>query len=307
MSSPQIPSLNCPRSTVRLLSPAKVNLSLRIVGRRPDGYHLIDSITVPISLYDELVVGTTLGATDSQNPAVRMTSNADAAPGGPTNLAYRAAAAFVAAVGRIMTVSIDLDKRIPIGSGLGGGSSDAATVLLALNRLCGRPLALPRLLELATAVGADVPFFVQGRAARVRGIGERVAPLVDPCDLVLVVCWDRRPLSTQAVYAGFDASLTTVQPLSNIATSAGSRGPYSEVLVNDLEAAAARIHPGILAVKARLLDHGAMGALMSGSGSAVFGVWPDWEGARATAERLRTEGLWAEAVRTLAVSPAVSE
>lgn len=300
------PPPDCVRPAVRVLSPAKVNLSLRVVGRRPDGYHLIDSIIVPISLYDELVISTGSGTAAPQDPAIRVASNSDAAPGGPANLAYRAAAAFAAAIRRPLTISIDLDKRIPVGSGLGGGSSDAATVLLALNRCCGRPLAPRRLLQLAAAIGADVPFFVHGRPARVRGIGELVAPLTDPCPLALVVCWDRRPLSTQAVYTAFDASLTTVPPVSNIPASAGSRRLYSEVLVNDLEAVASRIHPGVVAVKARLLDHGAMGALMSGSGSAVFGVWPDGRSARATAERLRAEGLWAEAVQTLAVSPAVS-
>jgi 4-diphosphocytidyl-2-C-methyl-D-erythritol kinase len=288
---------------VRVQAPAKVNLSLRVVGRRTDGYHLLDSIMVPVDLYDDLIVRMVPGQKDT---TVTATSNSRDAPGGSTNLAYRAADLFLQHLETRASVDIQIIKRIPIGSGMGGGSSDAAAVLLVLNRLLGSPLRSEELATMGTQLGADVAFFLYGRAARVTGIGEQVAPLRDPISLPLVLCWDRYSLSTAQVYSRVELSLTTLTRPTNIPTFASDQEPFSELLVNDLEAAASQIHPEVLSLKARLLEQGALGALMTGSGAAVFGVWPDSLLAQRAAERLRERGLWAESVRTLDVSPAVT-
>jgi len=292
-----------------ILAPAKINLNLRILGRRPDGYHLLDSLMVPISLYDELSIKLITPPTPMPlGPEIAVTSDSDAAPGGPTNLAYRAAALFLEAVKRPLTVNIGLRKRIPVGSGLGGGSSDAAAVLLFLNRALGFPIPIQQLAELAAQIGADVTFFVHGRPARVTGTGEHIAPLHSGISLPLVVCSDGQFLSTRLVYSQVDlSSLTTEVPVSNIDCFVNGCKPMSELLQNDLEAAAARIHPEVLSLKAKLVEQGALGALMTGSGSAVFGVWPDQRTAERAAKMLRDHGLWAEAVHTLDASPAVSE
>jgi 4-diphosphocytidyl-2-C-methyl-D-erythritol kinase len=278
---------------------------LRIHGRRADGYHLLDSLMVPISLYDELQVSVSPRPKSAQNHAITVTSDSAAAPGGPANLAHRAAALFLAGVGSAPAVDIRLSKRIPVGSGLGGGSSDAAAVLLALNRLLGCPLPTADLARVAARVGADVTFFVYGRPARVGGVGEQITPLEAWEPLSLVVCSDGYPLSTKLVYSRVDLSLTTEPPPSNIRDLISGRRPIPELLVNDLEAAAVQIHPEVLSLKARLMEQGALGALMTGSGAAVFGVWPDAQTAENAAMRLRERGLWAESVRTLEVSPAV--
>jgi 4-diphosphocytidyl-2-C-methyl-D-erythritol kinase len=283
-------------------APAKVNLYLHILGRRADGYHLLDSLMVPVSLYDELRVRVSASETTS---TIAVGSNSAALPCGPTNLAHRAAALFLETTRRTAAVDISLTKRIPIGSGLGGGSSDAAAVLLALNRLLGCPFNPAELASLAGQLGADVTFFAYGRPARVGGIGEHVVP-VDLPTLPLVICTDGYALSTRQVYSRVDlASLTSHEPVTNISELVGGRRPISKWLTNDLETAAAGVHPEVLSLKAKLVEQGALGALMTGSGSAVFGVWPDPQLARDAATRLRQQGLWAESVVTVNRSPAV--
>jgi len=290
----------------RLLAPAKVNLYLRIVGRRSDGYHLVDSLMVPISLFDEVVVRVERCA-NARDAGVRLSSDSDAAPGGPANLAHRAASLFLTRTGQVATVDIHISKRIPVGSGLGGGSSDGAAVLLALNRLLGRPLGATELARLGGQLGADVPFFVHGLPAHVRGIGEQVSPVTLPALPWLVVCWDHYSLPTKLVYARVALSLTRSAMASNIPPlfSGGRANP--ELLINDLEGPAAQIHPEVLALKSRLIEEGAIGALMSGSGAAVFGMWLDAESAYGAALRLRQRGLWAESVAVLAASPAAAQ
>ncbi len=288
----------------RMLAPAKVNLFLRIVGRRSDGYHLLDSLMVPISLHDQLHVRITRPC--RSEALVTVNSDSPDAPGGPENLVHRAATLFLQATHNPVAVDIDLRKHIPVGSGLGGGSSDAAAALLALNRLLGSPCELGQLAQLAVEVGADVPFFVYGRPARVGGIGEQVTPLRLGRSLSLVVCSDGSKLSTAQIYSLVDVSLTSERPATNIAPLVSGLQPVSEVLVNDLESAVAKVHPEVLSLKARLIKQGAQGALMTGSGSAVFGIWPDHRLARNAAMKLRQQGLWAEAVQTLDESPAVT-
>ncbi len=287
----------------KLLTPAKVNLYLRVLGRRADGYHLLDSLVVPISLFDELQVAVTPHR-PGMDTTVRVISDSAAAPGDPSNLAHRAAALFLARCGRAATVRINLRKRIPVGAGLGGGSSDAAAVLLALNRLLGAPYDREALAHMAVELGADVPFFVYGVPARVHGIGEQVSPVSLPDQPALLVCWDHYALSTKDVYSRVDLSLTRPSGLSNITPFVSGRKLSAELLVNDLETAAAQVHPAVLALKSRLTQEGAIGTLMTGSGAAVFGIFPETGSAQGAAERLQQCGLWAAAVAILAESPA---
>jgi 4-diphosphocytidyl-2-C-methyl-D-erythritol kinase len=283
------------------LAPAKVNLYLRVVGRRQDGYHLLDSLMLPVSLYDSVHVR----VQPLPHTPVRISLACDAAtiPTGPANLAWKAAELFAAQLHEPVAVDITLEKRIPAGSGLGGGSSDAAAVLLLLNRLCRTPLSRPQLADLGAHLGADVPFFVVGRPARVGGIGEQIDPVPDMPVLHLVLCSDGFEMSTAAVYSAARRSLTKLPSNSSIQSFVSGQKPITEWLVNDLEAAAAEIHPGVLRLKSKLVELGAVGALMTGSGAAVFGIWPEAESVREAARRLCDDGLWAEAVRTLATSP----
>jgi 4-diphosphocytidyl-2-C-methyl-D-erythritol kinase len=289
------------RDGLRIAAPAKINLRLRITGRRGDGYHLLDSIVVPLSLSDTLEVAVSPASLPTvklhcEHPALRTSSN----------LVVRAVEAFQRWTGLHHAVSVRLEKNIPLGAGLGGGSSDAAAVLLALNRLLPAGRRRLDLFREAIELGADVPFFLRGVPARVTGIGERLTPFRRRFPPWVVVARGRTPLDTRAVYQAYDRSLTTPGVESRISLSALGRMPLEELLVNDLEEAAARILPEIRTLKDRLAALGASGALMTGSGSAVFGLWEERKRAESAVLELREEGFWAKIVRILDRSPRIS-
>ena len=282
-------------------APAKINLCLRIVGRRHDGYHLLDSLVVPIGIFDRVTIRV-LAATE---PGIALRCNSPGLGPARENLAVRAADLFLREAGLTLKVTIDLKKKIPVRSGLGGGSSDAATVLLALNAIIGQRFSRARLMELASRLGADVPFFIHGRPARLRDVGNRVE-MADswPSD-GLVVAFSGSGLATRDVYRKYDHSLTKIKHASSVPTPIKSRMPLRGGLVNDLEAAAVQIQPVLYALKQRLLELGAWGAVMTGSGSAVFGLWERWEEAQVAAERMQQAGFWARAARILDRAPGV--
>ncbi|HVN84596.1 MAG TPA: 4-(cytidine 5'-diphospho)-2-C-methyl-D-erythritol kinase [Candidatus Binatia bacterium] len=295
--------------TARVLAPAKINLALRIVDRRADGYHLLDSLMTPIDLYDELFIR----VDPRGRRSITVACDEAAVPSGPGNLAYRAAELFLARCSMSAAVSIDLHKRIPAGSGLGGGSSDAAAVLLALNEMLSGGRTRGRLAAWGAELGADVPFSVHGRPARVQGIGEQVSVLNGWPGIAMVVARPARGLSTAAIYRRFDervrepeASLTKRDLATSIADFAAGRSPLRELLVNDLEAVAVEVCPDVGSVKTLLQELGADGTLMTGSGSAVFGVWPSLDAARTAAAAICDRGYWAVAAQTIDASPAIA-
>jgi 4-diphosphocytidyl-2-C-methyl-D-erythritol kinase len=261
------------------LAPAKLNLSLRVVGRRADGYHLIDSIVAPIALYDRVRVSLQENA---RGVAVRLSVHGSKAgvPRGRENLADRAARAFLAATGQGGHVTLRLHKIIPSASGLGGGSSDAAAVLRALCHLRPGSLSRPELSAIAAGLGADVPFFLECRPARVRGIGEIIRPYGGRVPPWFVVAVPRQGVSTAVAYGRL--RLTRIPASSRLA-------PFRYAVsdpANDLEKVVLPDRPDIGRLKECLLDTGAEMALMSGSGSAVFGAFASQRRARTAAARL---------------------
>lgn len=292
-------------TTIRIQAPAKLNLILRVVGRRPDGYHLLDSLVVPITLFDVIDMSVACAG----RTRVRVSPRVDGLPG-RQNLAARAARLFLQRCGLTAAIDIRLRKEIPTGAGLGGGSSDAAAVLLALNRIFGRRMPRAKLASWGLELGADVPFFVHGRPARVTGIGDRVAPLPLNLHWSVVVAFRGTSLSTAKVYQAHarrsSSSLTTRGANSSIPLSISERTLPADLLVNDLEAAAMAIDPGVRTLKRRLQELGAVGSLMTGSGSAVFGVWSRPEEARFAARRLGEEGIWTRMVEIVGRSPHMS-
>ncbi len=288
-----------PRS-VRIWSPAKVNLSLVIQGVRQDGYHLLESIIVPVSLCDRVVVS----LTNSPGVSVRVAQIGFGpfVPAGPGNLTYKAAEMFLAEFapkGAVLGIEISVEKFIPVGAGMGGGSSDAAAVLHALNRLTGAALDFEDLRPLALRIGADVPCLLLGRPAYVGGIGEQVRPYDLERPLHMVVCFDGTPLGTADVFRAWDRALTVKSAVSNIrAFPEGDLGA-APMLHNDLESVAEALRPEIARMKECLREEGVSQVAMSGSGSAVFGICQGPGEARRVASRVRLAGYWAEAVRTL--------
>jgi len=249
---------------MRVLAPAKVNLFLRIVGRRADGYHLLDSLMVPVSLCDEILIDARSGSLE-----IIVTCNDSTIPTDETNLAHKAAALLCRETDTQGKISIALHKRIPAGAGLGGGSSDAAAVLKSLNTLLSVKLSEAQLCTLGARLGADVPFFIPCRPAKVEGIGEiltAVSPLPSRWVVLVVPPFG---VSTLWAYRRFDELPPAEMPRSQVV----GRGLSPKSLVNDLERAVIPAYPQIGRIKNSLLRLGAEGALMSGSGSAVFGIF----------------------------------
>jgi len=265
---------------VRCVAPAKVNLGLRVVGRRADGYHLIESLFAPLALADELEVESGPGS------EIRLSVEGDAGgvPADASNLAWRAASAFLDAAGLRAGVSIRLLKRIPAAAGLGGGSSDAAAVLRALAALHPGVLEPAELDRLALGLGADVPFFLDPRPAWVSGIGERIDPLPALPSLALLLANPGAPLSTAAVYRGWDESEASLTPggrapsLFRLPVLLGEggrldRAALARLLANDLEPAATRLCPAIARLRELLGGMGARAVGMTGSGPTMVAVF----------------------------------
>lgn len=300
-----------PFGRLALAAPAKVNLGLRVVGRRSDGYHLLESLFAPLDLADEIELE--VAQASGAEACVALELIGSGAPAGSENLAARAARAFLDASGLALDVRIRLRKSVPAGAGLGGGSSDAAAVLRGLHQLAPGALSAAELSALALRLGADVPFFLDPRPAMVRGIGEQVEVEEGLPELALVLANPGVSLATAAVYAEYDrlaAALTrapsrpTLPPLA----SRGSLvdGPLAFArwlgdgrLRNDLEAAAVRLCPEIRVISDRLEAAGAIAVGMSGSGATSFGLFPDLATATVSLERAAFESpCWARVAAT---------
>jgi 4-diphosphocytidyl-2-C-methyl-D-erythritol kinase len=283
-------------------APAKLNFSLRITGRRVDGYHFISSLVAPIATFDYL----TLSVAPSAASAVHIDCQpAVGLPVAAANLAFRAAELFLRRSGLRGAVSIALIKHIPIGAGLGGGSSDAAAVLQVLNRLTGTNVPPTELTDWALELGADVPFFLYGRPALMTGVGERLQPWRGPNAQPIVVAYASVPSSTAAVYAKYDDLLTTRTGASSIPPLKPGQEPLRSLMQNDLEVAAFQLQPSLRRLKERLVALGADEVCMTGSGSAMFGTWTRWNDAQHAAEQLRTAGIWARVTRIIEQTPAI--
>jgi 4-diphosphocytidyl-2-C-methyl-D-erythritol kinase len=272
---------------VRIRAPAKINLWLRVLGELPDGYHLVDTLIVPVTLYDEIRIAR------RTSPGLEVVCDDPRVPSGPANLAYRAAAKLLRRAGRREPIRIRIRKRIPVGAGLGGGSSDAAAALLGLNRILGLNLPRRELAKIGAEIGADVPFFVYGRPARVRGKGERITALRSFPRLWVVIVYPGFAVSTAWAYRRLKLDLTKGAGNTSITVSLRSlrrKSGLGGVLVNDLEAVTVRRYPEIGRYKERLMAAGAQGALMSGSGSSVFGVFASKRAAQRAFQSLRKEG-----------------
>src|SRR3954465_11708417 len=274
---------------------AKVNLDLRVLGVRADGYHELRTVFQTIELHDTLV------CTEHAGPFT-LKCRTPGVPLDASNLVWKAAAALWTALGRsgeIRDAVIQIDKKIPVQAGLGGGGSDAASALLALGRLWGgAPITLLR--EVGAAIGADVPFFLSGGTALGLGRGEEIYPLVDlPPHFVVIV---RPPfgVSTAEAYAWYDedraAGLRETREFQQLPVPWPSRAAQ---MINDLEPPVLRRHQEIGVLKGQLRDLGAMAAAMSGSGSAVFGLFTSRAAAERAVKPLSRNGARAFVSRTL--------
>jgi len=270
---------------VRVLSPAKINLVLRVTGKRPDGYHNLLSLMCRVDLCDEIRLRPAPGP-------VTLRCSDPALPRDETNLAFRAAQVFFHALGREPGVAIALEKRIPVAAGLGGGSSNAASVLIGLNHLHGSPFSRRKLMGLGRTLGADVPFFIFQSPALASGIGD----ILEPCPRLprfhLLLVSPALTVSTRAVYQNLNLRLTNCQKQLTKARLKKEAFHPARHLCNDLEMVTLTLHPELASIKRLLVRHGAVGALMSGSGASVFGLFRGADAARTAAASMPQEPGW---------------
>jgi 4-diphosphocytidyl-2-C-methyl-D-erythritol kinase len=259
--------------TLRLKAFAKVNLCLHIVGKFPDGYHELRTVFQSISLHDSLE----LELSSSRDISLEVASELDgpALPADASNLVWRAIDAIKRELHLHNGFRARLTKRIPVARGLGGGSSDAAAALLGVLQLTRRELPPPRLLEIASSLGADVPFFLFGGRALGVHRGDEIYPLPDlPSRSILVVSPCGIGVSTRDAYSWLDQRLTTPGSTSRMwSFCALCWSRQSGALANDFEVAVFRRHPRLSQNRRRLLQEGATEAALAGSGSAVFGFF----------------------------------
>ncbi len=279
---------------ITIMAPAKINLCISVLGRRPDGYHEVEMLMQMVGLYDEVRVS--LGGT-----GVTVACDAGAVPSGEGNIAWKAASAILKRSGAATGLRVAIRKAIPVSAGLGGGSSDAAAVLTAANILLGTGLDRRQLAETGAGFGMDVPFFFYGPLAKAGGRGEvltRQRPL--PAFWVLLVnpCFE---VSTAWVYKNLNLRLTKNVDCTKIARLTVRN--IAEGLYNDLETVTAAAHPVIRRIEDELLARGAAGARMSGSGPTVFGIFESEDVCRAAAASLSGEGWKLYPVEALTASP----
>ena len=275
---------------------AKINLLLQIVGKRTDGYHLLDGVMQTVSLFDTVTVAlepakeSTICLTAEGNPAM---------PTDGRNLAYRAAETLLKAAKRTGQVQIHIEKRIPMAGGLAGGSTDAAATLRALNRLLGTPLTMEELCAIGASLGADVPFCIRGGAMRTQGIGDLLTPCAGLPDCHLVIACAGEGVSTPAAYKELDERYGNYQPVdlkTEAFLQALQRGDLSDIcarMENLFEEIIPQHNEFVGIIRQTLRECGAVSAMMSGSGPSVFGIFKteeEAENGKTTLQKIGVSG-----------------
>lgn len=265
-------------------TPAKINLFLRVMKRRPDGYHNIETLFYPLrGLYD------TVRVCDRLEPGISVHCDRTDLPTDRRNLAWQAAERFAEAARLKPAWTVTVEKRIPVAAGLGGGSSDAAAVLRLLNQAAGSPLSNDVLQQVAVQIGADVPFFLNPRTAVGTGIGDVLRPIPCPETLHLVLINPGFPVSTRWAYAHAASSAPSPPDIGQLIGVLGSpdSGLLAGRIYNSFESALCVKFPIVEILKECLCEAGAHAAQISGSGPTVFGLFPDPDAAALAARRVR--------------------
>jgi 4-diphosphocytidyl-2-C-methyl-D-erythritol kinase len=243
-------------------APAKINIGLKILNKREDGYHNIETTLSTISLFDDVELEETGEGVEIQSPGLKIAQ--------PDNLCYKAARLIIDEFKVKRGVKITLNKKIPVGGGLGGGSSDAAAVLKGLNALWNLGITEEKLMTLGRKLGCDVPFFIRGGSAYVRGVGDELKYFQMP-KLNLTIYYPGYPISTKWAYDEYDKKVLTPRPEMDIIV--GKKKPKTGMAItNDFEPVVFAHHPDLLDVKSHLLASGALVVSLSGSGSCLYVV-----------------------------------
>ena len=270
---------------MKILSPAKINLFLHVTGKRPDGYHDLITLMCCIGLYDTVKI-------DFGLKEISVTCSDPKVPEDETNLAFKAARLFYKTLNKPEGVYISIEKNIPVGAGLGGGSSNAASVLLALNRYYGFPFSQDELIAMGLSIGADVPFFIYRKPALVSGIGENLKPYERISKFYILLIYPGFSVSTAEVYNNLNLGLTKCQKEFKNQSFMEHNFDGARHLCNDLETVVESRYPDISLAKKALMSQGAIGALMSGSGPTVFGIFSAADKAQRAKQFLSQNDKW---------------
>ncbi len=263
------------------LSPAKVNLLLRVLGKRADGFHDISTLMQRISLYDEMIFSPAVSG-------ITLSCPGSAIPENGSNIVYRAADALLSRFSHPPGIHITIKKKIPVAAGLGGGSSNAATALMTINDLMDFHYTIDDLMKIGAKLGADVPFFIFGKTAWASGIGDQLQAAENIPPLWLVLINPGFEISTKMVYEHLNLRLTK-RVVNYKCPVLHTADDIVKGLHNDLETVTLVLHPILRYFKNILVQNGALGALMSGSGPTVMGIFADEQGA-ITAEKALENG-----------------
>jgi 4-diphosphocytidyl-2-C-methyl-D-erythritol kinase len=271
-------------------SPAKINLFLRIVGKQPDGYHQLISLMCPVSLHDRILI-------QYNTKKMQVTCSDPQVPENSNNLAYKAAETFFKAISSDDCVSIDIEKNIPVGAGLGGGSSNAATVLLALNKRYRNPINSEHLKKIALTLGADVPFFLENAVALVSGIGEQVYPVALDINNPIIIIYPGFSVSTAWAFKNFKFDLTNENLVDNTSFLISRYKNENNLnwlsdIHNDLETITFYRYPKLADIKHKLRTLGARQSVMSGSGSSIIGIFTKKRECLTALKELKQQKSW---------------
>ena len=272
---------------VKVIAPAKINLSLDITGLDEKGYHLLDMIMQTVSVFEYVTL--------TKQDKITLASNAKYIPTDSKNTAVKAAIKFFEYTGIEGGVHIHIKKNVPIKAGMAGGSADAAGVIVGLNHLYKTGLTTQQMCDIGLMCGSDIPFMIHGGTKRIQGTGDIILPCPQMPEYPIVVCMPRNGVSTPQAYANYDQmGIKTLVETDKLvgAIKAKNLPDIAKYMANDLEPAAGseETQP----IKAVLKELGAVGSMMTGSGAAVFGIFDSEEKAKAAAEALKTEELLAK-------------
>lgn len=284
---------------MKIKTSAKINLALDVTGRLDNGYHLIESVFQTVGIYDEVEVELSGSGISISCELPEDFAKADPIPCDERNIAYKAAKLLCETAGIAADCRIHIKKGIPSQAGLGGGSTDAAAVLHCLNVLTGERFSASELAAMGKKLGADVPFFFTGGTACVGGIGEEIAPLPDWSGRILVIAKGTEGVSTGEAYARIDALEKPLHPDTPGLVNALRNAPgEAHRFFGNLFEQAVRLDE-VFALKREMLAMNAASAVMTGSGSAVFGLFSDTEAAGKCAAKLREQGYFAQVCETV--------
>ena len=274
--------------TISLKALAKVNLGLDVVRRREDGYHEVKMIMQTIHLYDRLDIR------KMKEPGIQIQSNLSFMPVNENNLIYKAGKLLMDEFGITEGVSVKLDKRIPVAAGMAGGSTDAAAMLWGMNRLFSLKLSLEELMKRGVTIGADVPYCLMRGTALAEGIGEKLSPLPPMMKVPILIAKPQISVSTKFVYSNLKLDKDTVHPDIDQCIEDIRRGSLTDLCAhmgNVLESVTIPAYPVIREIKEHMMENGAVGAMMSGSGPTVFGLFSDEKTAKKAYYAMRKSGL----------------